>query len=229
MKDVPTFKDTSFDALIGCDVMDQIPNLTFHLAKRCVSWGETKTDSQRCKTAANFCAEINPNITDQFWSEPNLIQNSNPFMNLSKCGNEVIEPYAFPMIAEYDTTPERQGSFSVWQDGVVPYPPADIDYEETTSESKVNESIREAEKQSNPISNLNIENFVELIAQAVVAKSKIANTQEQLPISKLETENQNQKLLDKMYQETEEFYRQFSDNEEKSDNSQTDEIDERFH
>ena len=37
MRDVPTFKDTSFDALIGCDVLDRIPNLIFNLSKRIVS------------------------------------------------------------------------------------------------------------------------------------------------------------------------------------------------
>ena len=41
IRDVPTFKDTSFDALIGCDVLDRIPNLIFVLSKRIVLWGET--------------------------------------------------------------------------------------------------------------------------------------------------------------------------------------------
>ena len=63
MRDVPTFKETSFGALIGCDVLDQIPNLIFNLAKRIVSWGKTTssetTPKYKTTTMKNVCAEIN--------------------------------------------------------------------------------------------------------------------------------------------------------------------------
>ena len=76
MRDVPTFKDTSFDALIGCDVLDQIPNLIFNLSKRIVSWGET-TPKYQNSTMMNVCAETH---------------STNPFEN--------YEPYVFPAIVE---------------------------------------------------------------------------------------------------------------------------------
>ena len=62
-----------------------------------------------------------------------MVTNGNPVPNnteklanqswLSSSEPEGIEPYAFPVIAEYDTETEQHASFSVWQDGVNPPTP----------------------------------------------------------------------------------------------------------
>ena len=215
MKDVPTFRDTSFDALIGCDVLDQIPNLIFNLSKRIVSWGDSTPKSHMSVNSVNACVELSTSGILSHTSGLDIKRNTNPSLccnqhtsnqfitQHSTCETEHIEPYAFPAIMESETEAELQGSFSVWQNGVNPSEGSSIVQNEQTPEST---STQVSETQS---SGNMLENLVVALTQALHDRSKVANTQGKF-LNEGKTTNQMDEN-ERIYQETEEFYQQFDD------------------
>ena len=69
LKDVPTFRDTAFDALIGCDVLSHVPNLIFNLSTGVVSFGAPENKLSANNAHAFFLCqqEKDQPISYGFW------------------------------------------------------------------------------------------------------------------------------------------------------------------